>query len=666
MAGALISRLPAFLKTAQDLFGLGGLAGRGPGNPHYMYLPLRLSTNRLLSDETAPEEVWNLESPFFFLSGNEEHGRPAPLGQPSASLPSVSVLVGDYGLGKTEFIFQFCDHLLCNVEMAAPAPLPVSLAMCRWMNAEAASVLGSRPALKDFTNLLFGPILKRMTDVESDFIETELLPAIHRGDVYLILDGVDELIANPAQHVHFFEGIRALLDCSGASPSLFRCLVSLRFEYISAVDTPSGRRLMQGLNGRGANTDATDVHFLHLDFLNDSWIGSYLRHSLPVLGENIDKLRAFPGFFELLRRPLFLHMLTLLDSSNKVFKASELGDAARLIRVFIEVVDAQAPKSGGGEAPYFVERDDFTLQSGFVWDTDLLASAALDNHDRTGGQFTFTIDDIARFLVPAPGSDTPAHVPTREEALLSVHKCPYLQQISAKRVVFSHKVFLEYFVCRGIVLDLQKSEVGKSAFDRLVLNSDMRRFLRSMVQEHYRDSEAWYRRTQNSYALDQPAQWKLSNGYVFHDIQSRLESIRRTLLDSMTDLRTFDTGLTRVAIGDFFEYEGHNLHPRYLMYNYEAVAVYLWRHRWKHEDMWLLHDFEERLHNRALRTMSELEGPGVDDREGMELLLERICDIARRLQFEPIIQMRLMAYVSSDRIKSRMTSSQSAVDTVMP
>ena len=105
MAETLTSRLPVFLKAAQDLFGLGGLAGRGANNPYYMYLPLRLSTNLLLSDETAPEEVWNLESPFCFLSGNEEEGRPVPLGQPSASLPSVSVLVGDHGLGKTEFVF---------------------------------------------------------------------------------------------------------------------------------------------------------------------------------------------------------------------------------------------------------------------------------------------------------------------------------------------------------------------------------------------------------------------------------------------------------------------------------------------------------------------------------------------------------------------------------
>src|ERR1035438_9994536 len=127
MEFSLASRLELFLKSAQDLFKMGAVAGRGANNPHYMYLPVRLSTNQLISDETAPENVVNLESPFFFLSGYEEPGRLTPSGQASASLPSVSILLGDHGLGKTEFVFQFCDHLRRNIAMGAPAPLPVNL-----------------------------------------------------------------------------------------------------------------------------------------------------------------------------------------------------------------------------------------------------------------------------------------------------------------------------------------------------------------------------------------------------------------------------------------------------------------------------------------------------------------------------------------------------------
>ena len=436
--------------------------------------------------------------------------------------------------------------------------------MCRWVNPQAASILASRPTLKGFINLLFGPVLTQMAGVGDDFVETELLPAIHDGDVYLILDGLDELIANSSQHVRFFEGIRALLTSAEAVPSLFRCLVTMRFEYISAVDNPSGGRLMDGLNGAGKNPSPTNVHFLHLDYLNDSWICSYLQHRLPQLRGKIDKLKTFPGFFELLRRPLFLQMLCILDDSKKVFKASEIGDASRLIREFVEVADGQAFPSGGGEAPYFTECDNFTRQSGFIWNRDLLTAAALDKHDRTGGQFTFTTEEIAGFLVPANKSEASPHAPTHEEALLGVQKCPYLQQISADHVVFLHKIFLEYFVCRGIVLDLQKSDVGKSAFDRLVLNSDMRLFLRSMVQEHFQDREAWYRRTLNSYALDRPGEWMLSARYQFRDIQADLDGIRKKLLDSMTDLRTFDAEVTRATIDEFLKYETDNLHPRYL------------------------------------------------------------------------------------------------------
>ena len=102
------------------------------------------------------------------------------------------------------------------------------------------------------------------------------------------------------------------------------------------------------------------------------------------------------------------------------------------------------------------------------------------------------------------------------------------------------------------------------------------------------------------------------------------------------------------------------------MYNYEAVAVYLWRHRWKPDDLFLMHEFEQRLHYRAQHVGFEITDSNTDDREGMELLLERINDIARRLQFESIKKMRLMALVSNDSIKSRMASAQTASASVLP
>jgi hypothetical protein len=97
------------------------------------------------------------------------------------------------------------------------------------------------------------------------------------------------------------------------------------------------------------------------------------------------------------------------------------------------------------------------------------------------------------------------------------------------------------------------------------------------------------------------------------------------------------------------------------MYNYEGVAVYLWRHRWQQEDLWLLHEFSDRLINRARDLAFELDSDDMDDREGYELLAERILSIARRLRLTEITRISLENFVVSDDIRSRMNTRARAV-----
>jgi hypothetical protein len=220
-------------------------------------------------------------------------------------------------------------------------------------------------------------------------------------------------------------------------------------------------------------------------------------------------------------------------------------------------------------------------------------------------------------------------------------------------VVFSHNVFQEYFVARGIVLDLDSNG---DAFDRLVLNSDMRFSLRFLVDERYPDEaneKSWYRRTRRSYALDRPAAWQLSGGRSFKDLSADLDAVRKTLLDYMTDPRMVSSESLQETIEKFFEYETLSLNARYLMYNYEAIAVYLWKHPWEDSSQWLLHKFEQRLLARTLDLRFELDGE-LEDREGHELLAERILSIGRRLQLSEITRIPLQMAIRSDEIKARM------------
>jgi hypothetical protein len=646
--------LQSFLREAQTVFGLDSHAGRGANNPHYMSRPLQLSNERLISDETAPENIIVLESPFLFLTGISERGRISYRNEPSASIPSVCLLVGEYGLGKTEFIFQLCDHLRRHTDRRAPAPLPINLSMCRWMAPDPEQILRTAPDWRSFARLLFAPVLSRFPDLGDDFIENELLAAIHGGDVMLILDALDELVTARYQHVHFFEGIRAFLEFAGPYATRFRCLVSMRFEYISAVDTPSGDELVTALRRQQGPVGPNAIHFLHLDFLNDSRIESYLRHT-NTMECLVDTLQEYPSFYELLHRPIFLQMTRAIDEAQRTFRIRDLSHPVQFVRAFVEV--AGAAPSGPTDAPYFAERDAMIREAGYMWDADLMARRALAKYQRTGGDIAFDSADIASFLVEAPGSEHEGRPPDHEHAMLSVQKCPFLHQYSEDTVVYSHKVFLEYFVSRGILLDMD--ETG-TAFDRLVLNSDMRYFLRFLVDEKYGNKDEWYRRTRKSYALDRPDEWHLQEGGLA-DIFEALDDIRKTLLDSMTEPRRFDNELARSTIRRFFEYEGLNLHPRYLMYNYEGVAVYLWRHRWQQEDLWLLHEFSDRLINRARDLAFELDSDDMDDREGYELLAERILSIARRLRLTEITRISLENFVVSDDIRSRMNTRARAV-----
>ena len=115
-----------------------------------------------------------------------------------------------------------------------------------------------------------------------------------------------------------------------------------------------------------------------------------------------------------------------------------------------------------------------------------------------------------------------------------------------------------------------------------------------------------------------------------------LNEERKALLDAMTEPENKEINKTaRGPLLAFLDRDHDHLHPRYLTYNYEAVAVFLKSNRG--EDLRTVRErFGNLLQERLEKTMAELARPltQVELRDPKELLVERILSIALRLRYD--------------------------------
>lgn len=650
-----------FVNAAHEMFRLHDLVGRGARNPYYMYVQVKLSTNVLTAPDADAEQVH--VSPFHFLSGLGERRRNLIGAEITCSLPSVTLLVGEYGLGKTEFVFQFSDHLLQNFAEADVTPLPVNLAMLGWERSDLKAAFGQPPTRDAFCEVVFHPVMRALGWRGNNFFNDKLLPALHQGKLFLLFDGLDELIWDEGQHRWFFDGLRDVMNFDRSGLSRIRCMVTVRSEYLESRDSANAQALLSALRSDGAGETAPDVHFLHLDFLNDRWIESYLRRTNSEMAAHLPAFRGNERFFDLLRRPLFLQMMTALDNTDKEYKVSDLDHPVKVIEAFVQVSDdivhltADGPKSANTESPFVKEAVLLAREAGYTWDADGLAELALRMYET--GSVDMSREDLSCALKPARTS-AQARPPTPAEAILAIHKCPFLVGNSGNRITYSHRIFFEYFVCKAIVLTMKAGRPGDfyvepDAFDRLVLNSDMRGFLRFLVERKY-GKGAWFRRTFYSYALHSPEQWKLSDEVKFEALLPELEMVRCDLLESMTEPRTFPEDVARDRVRRFLKLSKLTLHPRYQMYNYEALTVFFMRHRRTAEDKKLRAEFEQHLKDRVRDLVLEVESPSVEDRDALDLLIERIAHVGRRLEIEELTERDLRPLVRDRHVKDRMTA----------
>jgi hypothetical protein len=620
--------LQEILDRTREDFGVAEESGRGRRNPLYIEMPVFLSRNRVPFDDVIMKDGHSVSNPFVLLTEGRVQEGTRHYRQSTVTPPFLAFLVGEYGLGKTEFVHQLTEALLELAGSQHPStsrfePLPINLARARGY----LGTLADAPTASEFADFLVRPHREALGH-DASYTRDILLPAIRSGRVLLLLDSLDELISTPTEHQKFFTGLGHLLahvtEPNGV-PMRYRICISVRLEYFGiymGVDEHGGVQL---LDPAIVGEKRPEIYFLRFGFFDEDRIRAYLGAQVEKGEEVFKELQQRPDLLSALGRPLLLKIFVDLAkdiSHDELFAL--LGDrplVVRLIELFVERASDDRQLRRAQEA---IGR--------YVWDLDGLKRLSLDAYRQ--GKNQLTTSDIGSILIPIGKSPDTPPVPMDDEMIIkSVHKCPFLGRVSINRVDFAHKVFFDYFVVGGILLQ----EIGGSddegggfnAFDKLVLSVEMRQFLKALMEE--RTQESWYERTRYSYGFSSPEEWDDWDPAK----EKRLDRIRRELLDFMTN--PDDTSPKVLStINEFLSLDRQfSLHPRYRMYNYEAVAVWLFKNRLKPEAYELRSSFERSLRSHWVEVWNQLQSDNSQSkREALELLNERILDIARRLHME--------------------------------
>lgn len=555
-----------------------------------------------------------VENPVTFITGLALNGRPLPAR--AARRPSFSLVVGQYGLGKTTLMERSAKHLTQFGHLGLdPRPVLVRLV-------QRGRIVRPEATPEEFREFLFGPG------------GGPSLEEIFGGGCLLLLDGLDEVAAGQKEHNAFFEHLAALVNAGATAgrPPGYHVVVSMRQEYLTSVTRDDAQELTALIKSH--TVGEPHVNYLLLDWMEPGLARNFLGRRVSDGAALWDSLSRTHALREMLLRPLLLRIFSDLlrwrpELRGEVAKIRDAGD---LLRRFVEVADTDQALAEGQRAitPY-------------RWNRGLIAGKSLQLYRE--GRSAMTLDDVRDIIVDVDGTranEKPEGV-TDEEALKGIHKCPFLllENIpdvefdvrdrskwpvapAAPLVRFSHGVFFEYFTALGMI---PRDETGDfTAFDELVLNVDMRKFLRGMM------GTEWYSRTLQSYALLEKDwhEWDmdLRAGQAFR----RLNRVRIALLDLMTDpereLRV--SGRRIEACIDWLLNEQHQFHPRYLIYNFEAVAVYARSRTPTDKRPAITARFSEILRSR----LQKIEAEGIDVSRAEHLLVERMLDIGQRLRLD--------------------------------
>ncbi len=614
-----MSELGRTVNKAQETFE-GSLGGdRRELSRFYREIPIQLQRLPTQADTEIDEKSAVPTNPFIFLTDIWKT-RPANQ-QEVGNPPFLSLVLGTYGTGKSELIYQLCrftgglgDDSDSSAEgREALCVLPINLGSCRRRQA----MLKKEPSGEEFANLIFGDL-----KITSDYAMKHIAPSVCNGRTILALDGLDELASRPHHHRHFFTGLRKFIEsASPCEKSLFWVVVTMRLEYLANVDAHF-EDLSE--NFRSKSAWEKPVYLLMLDYFERSQIKHYLRLRLGSQVDLINHILDNRRLRDMVRRPLLLKIFGDLAAEEGIDIQSllEVKAPASLIKLYVNLASEKTQASQ-------------EHLSTLIWDEAKLAQESVQLYRNSQSEMAVT--DLEKVVVGgslSSGRPAPDSKLSDEEAFLAVHKCPFLLRAGLDHIKFSHRVFLEYFTARGLVDGLLDSPSKRTdAIDDLVLDVDTRKFLRDMIDEDGLDFDTVTRR---SYGLEDPDQWELEPPLQFRNVKwYEFEKLRLDLMYHMTDPEK-PSGNIRKRIDKFMVMENDGLHPGYLTYNYESVAVYIMQRRWKKEGRDLGDDFGEIMKRRLKACISELDAGGfahLEVKKDTERLVERILHIAQRLRF---------------------------------
>ena len=147
--------LRPFVEAAHNLFGIGGNSDRGRKNPFYIEVPAIVSEGQLPNQDELAD--FSRMDPIIFLSGIRSGRKVSYFVQNVAPAPSLCIVAGQYGLGKTELVYQICDYILTATDKDpnAPVAIPINLALCRGLGAFTAD-----PSPETLATLVFQHVLR--------------------------------------------------------------------------------------------------------------------------------------------------------------------------------------------------------------------------------------------------------------------------------------------------------------------------------------------------------------------------------------------------------------------------------------------------------------------------------------------------------------------------
>ncbi|HEY3860586.1 MAG TPA: NACHT domain-containing protein [Verrucomicrobiae bacterium] len=578
----------------------------------YIPLPAQLSNVSLRHDNV---EAVSFIDPCHFLANSQ-----AAFAGPQIRTPSVSLVAAEYGMGKTELMRRLTQRLECA---KLPPPLVVNLAECR-SNAGSMKALTESPFDYDkFIELLFGHLSPNRGEKLAREVDAEL--ATQRT---LIFDSLDEMASDEAQHRYFFAGLNRLLtDNARQTSRLIRVVVTVRWEYLLAFDKPGFEDLRQELH---RDEDSLPIYLIRLSAFGSDDISSYIE--LRKLNWLDPLFRKDKDLLTMLRRPLLLRLFCDVAEKHPQAIKDDLERLQRPDQIISLYVKAATVD------PHLVEaQNKITQASSNTLEIDHEKLATLCVRLFSQRRNDLNVNELRQILrKPAPDQRP-------ESVWQHIHKYPFLKR-NNDNAEFAHRSFLEYFVALGMSRAGDQDKLNQ--FDELVLNVDMRQFLRAM------QGKTWFARTFRSYALDRPEEWKLDGAWPALDknTEETLDQERTRLLDLMTDpmMQPPKDWNGAAAVFGFLERRrgsekgkhlekkwGHaGLHPRYLMYNYEAVAVFLKYHWWSEGMDPIKLKFPNLIEAGVEFVLDRLRCgklPNLLDAD--ELLLERMLDIAQRFAY---------------------------------